>query len=151
AFEPPNLTTLAVARDNSVAARHITIEYQLLLAAPEQVRIPVQRVVVQDRETLGDPAVVRQPRSRQRDFGDVPQAVVGIHDTVLHVRLGVGTVVEEEELAGALVHFGMCRDALEPLAAETIGADGLQRVWIETIRLAAAREHAFELAVVQND
>ena len=78
-------------------------------AAGDQVRLPEQRHVVQDRVVLGERHVVGQPRSGQVDRHVMRQALVRVNDPVVQVRCA-RSVVEKKELAGAAVHLGVGRD-----------------------------------------
>ncbi len=72
----------------------------------EQLGIPEQRQVVEDRVVLGEGHVVRQARTRQRDVDRVLEPAVGAHHAVVHVGRLLA-VAEHEELAGALVELGV--------------------------------------------
>ena len=76
----------------------------------QQLGIPEQRKVVEDGVIRRERHVVRQPRTRQRDIGEVHQVVVGVDHAVAHVR-GLLAVGEEQQLAGGVVDLRMRRDA----------------------------------------
>ena len=96
---------------------------------------------------LGERHVVRQARAGQRDRRVVRQPVVPVDHAVVHVGR-VLRIVEEQQLAGALVDLGVRRDAVERHPASS--AVRFQRIGVQPIALAALVEGREHLAGVHH-
>jgi len=76
-LEPANLIGPAVARDDGEARRQLAIETREVNVLLQQLRVPEQREVVEDRVVLGKRHVMRQPGSWQRNFHPVDELTCG--------------------------------------------------------------------------
>ena len=105
----------------------------------EQLGVPEQRKVVQDGVIRRERHIVWQPRTRQRDIGEMHQVVVGVDHAVAHVR-GLLAVGEEQQLAGGVVDLRVRRHApfdreapVEVLFAGGFGGQRVDAVQIPTL------------------
>ena len=139
-LEPADVGNAAVAGDQGEATGSITLESVRVVPVGQRSRVPEQRQVAQDAPVLGEGHVVGQSRTGQRDLHVVGHLAVGAHHAVVHERRLV-RVVEEQELAGALIDLRMSRDALgrePPIPARW--AQILERVRLESVQLTALVE-----------
>jgi hypothetical protein len=113
----------------------------------QQILVPEDRQVVQDRVVGGEHHVVRQARAGQGD-GHVMDQLAGLIDhAVVHVGRVFG-VVEEQQFSGGLVDLGVGRDAVQrPPARDAALFQGLR---IQPVGLAALIEGRDDLAGVDH-
>jgi len=109
----------------------------------KQIRVPVQRHVVENGKVLGKGHVVRQPRPGEWDWDIMLEPVVGSNDAIMHIGR-MFRIVEEEQLAGRWVDFCMRRHTVKRDPA--LGSKLFKRERIEPISLAALIECREDLA-----
>ena len=114
----------------------------------QNVGIPEQRQIRDDRIVFCEGHVVRQARARHGDRDVVLELVVRPDHAVMHVGR-VGGVVEEEQLARVLVQLGMRRDTVERHPA--FRPELFHRVGVEPIALPALIEGRQDLAGMHDD
>ncbi len=118
----------------------------------EQPGVPEQREIVENGVVFGERHVMRQAWAGQRDVDVVHQVVVLVDDAVVHVRVLLA-VVEEQQLAGPVVHLGMRRYA--PVdgkaAVPGFGAQRVPGIRVHAVQVAALVEAGQRDPAVHDD
>ena len=89
---------------------------------------------------IGDPHVVGHPGTGKRNRHIVLEHAFGGNHPVPHVRRG-GPVIEEHELAGALIDFGVCRNATLLRPIPVLSPNGFQGERVDLVGLAGEIPH----------
>ncbi|MNL03576.1 hypothetical protein D3C87_1241170 [compost metagenome] len=148
AFEPLDVLGPAKARDDAEARLHLGMETGDVIALGQQVLLPEQRQVVEDRIVCRERHVVRQARPGQRHRRQMLQLIVRSDDAVMHVGRGLG-IVEEQQLAGLFIDLGVGRDSLRRTPG--VGPQRRQRIGVQAIGFAALIEGREDGARVNDD
>ena len=140
-FEPANVARCASPRDHRETRWQVGTKARNVRALLEELGVPEQRAVVEDRVLLGERHVVGEARAWKRNVDPVRELVAGIDHAVVHERSGLG-VVEHEHLAG--VRIGLLVRGDSPVARERtvprLAPELLERARIERVQVAALVE-----------
>ena len=84
-LEPANILGLAVARDDRKARLLIGVELHGVQILLQQLLVPIERHVVEDRIVFRECHIVRQARSGQRYGNIMLQLIVRPDDAIMHI------------------------------------------------------------------
>ena len=146
-FKPAHITGGTVAWQNRKPGWFVRIIFRVMHAFRQQLRIPEQRQINQDRKIFGKRHVVGQPWPRQRHRRVMHQLVVAIHHTVMLVGR-IFRVVEKQHFAGAFIDLGMGGNAVQ--RGPAFGAQGFQGERIEPVAVTALPERGHHLPCVHH-
>ena len=105
--KPDDVPRRTMTWDHAQSHRHLRMKAIRIHLTLEEVGVPEQWAIIDDRKVLGEHHVVWQTRARKRDIDVSDEFSLRRDDAVVHVGVR-RRVVEEHQLPSPHVDLGMC-------------------------------------------